>query len=359
MKYCIYLLFFFVFLILPSNVLADGEETLEVQVIRVISEENSVQELEALVIKGSLTGQVVLLQNNIAQTVQTQKFIPNDKLLVYYTSDSNGNDLFYISESVRRESLFELWILFCIVVIAITGIWGITSILGMAYSFFVIFAFILPQILAGHNPIFIAILGATAIIPVTFYLSHGISIKTTSAVIGTIIALIITGVLAAYFIHDTKLTGFASEEAGFLQDAGQGIINIKGLLLAGIIIGALGALDDVTVSQSSIVFEIASTLKKKNAKNLYMRAMKVGKDHISSAVNTLILVYTGAALPLLLLFINNPHPFSEVVNYEIIAEEIVRTLVGSIGLILAVPITTAIACLWVTKNQNKNEQINP
>ena len=147
------------------------------------------------------------------------------------------------------------------------------------------------------------------------------------------------------FVESAQLTGFASEEAGFLQTIKQGSVNIKGLLLAGIIIGVLGVLDDITISQSAIVFQLKETNEKLGFFELYKRAMNVGQDHISSMVNTLVLVYTGAALPLLLLFIDNPHPFSEIVNYEIIADEVVRTLVGSIGLILAVPITTVIASL--------------
>jgi len=161
--------------------------------------------------------------------------------------------------------------------------------------------------------------------------------------------LIITGVLAGFFVESAKLTGFASEEAGFLQIARGGTINIKGLLLAGIIISTLGVLDDVTVSQSSIVNQLKETDKNLSFEKLYQRAMKVGQDHISSMVNTLVLVYTGAALPLFLLFIDNPHPFLEVINYEIVADEIVRTLVGSIGLILAVPITTFIAAMTLEK----------
>jgi len=182
-----------------------------------------------------------------------------------------------------------------------------------------------------------------AIIPATFFLSHGFNKKTWIAIGGTLIALIITGVLADIFVEGAKLTGFASEEAGFLQAHKLGLINIKGLLLAGIIIGVLGVLDDITVSQSAIVQQLKEANSKLKAGELYKKAMSVGKDHIASMVNTLILVYTGAALPLLLLFIDNPHPFSDIINYEIIADEVVRTLVGSIGLMLAVPITTFIA----------------
>lgn len=123
----------------------------------------------------------------------------------------------------------------------------------------------------------------------------------------------------------------------------QGNLNMKGILLAGIVIGALGVLDDITISQAAIVDELAKTANLTKAKDLYTRSMVIGKDHITSMVNTLVLAYTGASLPLLLIFTNNPHPFMEIINYELIAEEIIRTLVGSIGLILAVPITTMIA----------------
>jgi len=204
--------------------------------------------------------------------------------------------------------------------------------------------------LAGGNPIQIAIIGSLFIIPLTFYLSHGFNKKTTVAIIGTLIALVITGILANVFVEISKLTGFASENAAFLQVARGGTVNIRGLLLAGIIIGVLGVLDDITVSQSAVIFQLKKANPKLKQFDLYKKAMDVGQDHISSMVNTLILVYTGAAMPLLLLFINNPHPFSEVINYEIVADEIVRTLVGSIGLILAVPITTIIASVAVEKD---------
>jgi uncharacterized membrane protein len=230
------------------------------------------------------------------------------------------------------------------------GKWqGATSLVGMGLSFLVIFKFILPKISAGSDPVQIAILGSLVIIPATFILSHGLNKKTGIAIAGTLIALIITGVLAKAFVEAAKLTGFASEEAGFLQAYKPDLINIKGLLLAGIIIGVLGVLDDITVSQSAIVEQLKEANPRLKAGELYKKAMTVGKDHIASMVNTLVLVYTGAALPLLLLFVDNPHPFSEIVNYEIIADEVVRTLVGSIGLMLAVPITTFIAVVAADK----------
>lgn len=351
-------LFFFLF----SKVLAQegGEETLEATVVEILEEkeiqpEHSdekqlYQRLELLVTKGSLKDKKIVIESGSIPMANLQKYEVGNKVIVSYSKDFEGKDSYYITDYIRRGSLFWLFAIFVILVAVVAKWRGLSSLLGMGASFFVIFKFILPKISAGSDPIQIAIIGSLFIIPITFYLSHGFNKKTTVAVIGTVVALIITGILAGIFVEAAKLTGFASEEAGFLQVAKQGLVNIKGLLLAGIIIGVLGVLDDVTVSQSAIVFQLKQANSKIKPGELYKRAMDVGKDHIASMVNTLILVYTGAALPLLLLFIDNPHPFSEVINYEIIADEIVRILVGSIGLVLAVPITTFIASLVAKKH---------
>lgn len=333
------------------------EENLEGVVVRVVEEKevgtetetHLYQELKILITKGSLKDRTITVKNGEFALANIPRYEEGDRLVVNYTKDLEGSDVFFIADYVRRNALLWLFIIFTILAIVVGKVWGITSILGMGFSFLIIFKFILPQIINGANPVLIAIVGSAFIIPVTFYLSHGFNNKTHIAIVGTIISLIITGVLAATFVEISKLTGFASEEAGFLQFEKGGLINMRGLLLAGIIIGTLGILDDVTVSQSAIVFQLREANKKLKFGRLYSQAMKVGHDHVSSMVNTLVLVYTGAAMPLLLLFINNPRPFSEIINYEIIADEIVRTLVGSIGLILAVPITTFLAAYYFKK----------
>ncbi len=361
---------FFTFIILITTlfftnktVLAEsGAETLEATVTKILEEKEVelgfsdekqfYQELELYITKGSLKHNKIVVKSGDIPVSNLPRYKVNDRLLVNYEHDLDGNDFFLITDYVRRRPLFILFILF-IVSVSIIAKWrGISSVLGMIVSFLIIFSFILPRIDAGANPVQTAILGSLLIIPATFYLSHGLNKKTTSAVLGTVIALVITGTLALIFVNMAQLSGFASEEAGFLQVAKQGSINIKGLLLAGIIIGILGVLDDVTISQSAIVFQLKNIDSKLNISQLYKRAMDVGQDHISSMVNTLILVYTGASLPLLLLFINNPHPFTEIINYEIIADEIIRTLIGSIGLILAVPITTIIASILVSQKKS-------
>lgn len=327
------------------------ENISEEKVIEVGGNSQLYQKLELLVTKGSLKNKKIEIENGNIPAANNPKFKVGDEVVINRSRGIDGNDLFYITDFVRRWPLLWLFVVFAVLVVFI-GRWkGVSSLIGLGVSFAVIFLFILPQILAGQDPILISIIGSLAIIPATFYLSHGLNRKTTVAILGTLSALIITGVLAGIFVEAVKLSGFAQEEASFLQVAKQGVINIKGLLLAGIIIGVLGVLDDITVSQASVVEQLKKASSELKGWDLYNRAMAVGRDHIASMVNTLVLVYTGAAMPLLLLFVNNPYPFSEVINYEIIAEEVLRTLVGSIGLILAVPITSYIA-VAVMKGKN-------
>lgn len=339
------------------------EETLEGKIIKITgqrritpsnnSKEQLYQQLEIQITRGSKIGKTINLESGDAYQGSNTLYKVGNEVVIAYAEDSTGGETYLITDYVRRTPLLALFLIF-VVVTVIIGKWkGLSSILGMGVSFMVILRFILPSIYSGSDPVTIAILGSLAIIPVTFFLSHGFNRKTLVAIVGTLISLIVTGILATLFVEATKLTGFASEEAGFLNVFKEGTINIKGLLLAGIIIGVLGVLDDITISQSAIVQELKLANPELKAKELYSKAMSVGKDHIASMVNTLILVYTGAALPLLLLFVDNPRPFSELINYEIIADEVVRTLVGSIGLVLAVPITTFIASYAINNHQNK------
>jgi uncharacterized membrane protein len=308
------------------------------------------QELKVLIVKGSLADKEVIIEVGNIPLVGQPKYKAGDEVLISYSHDFEGKEVFYITEFVRRKPLVWLFFLFVILAVVV-GKWrGLSSLLGLGISFLVIFTFILPQIYAGRDPVFIAIVGSLLIIPFTFYLSHGFNKKTTMAMMGTFIALVITGLLAKFFIEVTKLTGYASEEAAFLYVAKEGV-NIRGLILAGIIIGTLGVLDDITISQAAIAQQLRAANPKISHKEQFWRAMDVGRDHIASMINTLVLVYTGAALPLLLLFTTNSHPFTEVINYEVIAEEIIRTLVGSIGLIAAVPITTFLAVNFIAKTK--------
>ncbi|MFH2118113.1 MAG: YibE/F family protein [Candidatus Paceibacterota bacterium] len=257
-----------------------------------------------------------------------------------------------ITDYLRRPALFQLSLLFAVLVIAVGRWWGIRSLLSLAISFAIIFGMILPAIMSGSNPLLITLLGSALIIPFTFYLSHGFNKKTHVAIAGTLISLLLAGLLAVAFVDQAHLTGFASEEAGFLSVLTSNSIDLRGLLLAGIIISLLGTLDDITVSQSSFVEQLKESNPKISFKELFSRAMKVGQDHISSMVNTLILVYAGASLPLLLLFLDANATPDQILNLEIVADEVVRTLVGSIGIVLAAPITTLLATSIFIKPKN-------
>ncbi len=310
------------------------------------------QKLELVVTKGSSPGQHLTVENGNIPISNEVVYKVGDQVVVTIPADPDGTGVLYISDYVRRTPVYVLFIIFIVLSVLIGRERGLTALFGMGISFLVIFRFILPQILAGWDPIMVVIFASLVIVPITFYISHGLNRKTTAAIIGTLVSISITGILAGAFVQSAKLTGTASEEASYLALVNRNAINFQGLLFASILIAVLGILNDVTISQSAIVAQLKQVSQTFSFQQLYFRAMSVGKDHIASMINTLILVYVGGALPLLLLFVNTSRSFWNVINYEIVAEEIVKTLVVSSGLILAVPITTLIACIFVTKDDN-------
>lgn len=350
-------LFFVLMLGLAKPSLA-YEESAIVKVMDVVEEKEMdfdgikqpYQLLEAVVIEGENVGETIYISNGEYLAANVRSYQAGDKLVVGLEKIEGEVDYYYIVDFVRTGALTKLVVIFVVVTLVVAKWRGLWSMIAMVVSFGIIFKFILPNILAGANPIMVAVGGALAIVPVTFYMSHGLNKKTTVAVVATIITLIITGILAVVFVEMSKLTGLAAEEAGFVVSEMGDKINLKNLLLAGIIVGVLGVLDDVTVSQAGVV-EKLSQAGGMDKYEVYKKAMEMGRDHIASMVNTLILVYAGASLPLLLLFVNNPHPFAEIINYEVVADEIVRTMVGSIGLVLAVPIATVLATVWFEKGK--------
>lgn len=342
-----------------QSAFAYGDESfqsIKARVTKIIEEKKiSVMDKEQLYQKLELELQsdkkLIIIENGNLPLANIVKYKVNDNVLVNISTSPDGNQEYFITDFVRSSALILLSILFVVLLIAVAKWKGLFSLLGVFFTFIVVFAFVLPRLLAGDNPIIVAIGASLVIIPVSFYIAHGFNKKTTVAIIGSVISLILTVILASIFTQIGHLTGLSSEEAGMLS-LDRSNLNMKGILLAGIVVGVLGVLDDITISQAAIVDELANTAKLTKAQDLYSRAMIIGKDHISSMVNTLILAYAGASLPLLLIFTNNPHPFSEIINYEMIAEEIIRTLIGSIGLIIAVPITTIIAASWYQKKFN-------
>jgi uncharacterized membrane protein len=252
-----------------------------------------------------------------------------------------------LTDFERRGPMLFLAIAFALLVVVFGRLRGALSLAGLAASLAIVLVFVVPAILDGTSPLVVALVGSLAIMLVTIALAHGTGPKSLAAMLGTAVSLALTVLLAVTFGELTHLTGLSSEEAFILQ-TGAGV-SLDGLLLAGIVIGALGVLDDVTVSQASTVLALRSANPALGFRPLSGLAMRVGRDHVSATVNTLVLAYVGASLPILLVFSSGALPLSEVVNLELIAKEIVATLVGSIGLIAAVPITTALAALLAVR----------
>ena len=341
------------------------EEIFEAKVLEILEQKETIREdgsksiLQKLKLKG-LEGkwkdQEIIFDGTEVDVIAKNLYKKGNKVLVSHSQDGDGNDYYYVTDFVRRENLYFLAVIF-VLIILITGKWrGFRALLGLIFSFFIILKIIIPQILNGHNALFISLTSALLIIFVSTYLVYGLNKKSTIAILGTFAGIAIVGFFSILFTNLTKLAGFAEEETIYLVGLTGGNINLQGLLLAGFIVGALGVLDDITVSQVSTVQEIHGTDPSLTRLAIYKKAMRVGVDHIASMVNTLFLAYAGAALPLLLLFSFKQPPFltfSQIINHEIIATEIVRTLVGSIGLALAVPITTFLAAYFY-KNKNLN-----
>ena len=247
-----------------------------------------------------------------------------------------------IRDLERTRPMLLLVALFVLAVVAFGRWQGVRSLLGLGLSFLVIVGFVVPAILRGRSPVPVALVGAMAIMLVSLYLAHGPGRKTTAAVVGTALALGLTAALAAAFVGVAALTGLASEDALNASFAVGGL-SLRGLLLAGIILGGLGVLDDVTVSQASLVFELRRADPAAGFGELVRGSLAVGRDHVAATVNTLFLAYVGASLPLLVLFVTSGDAFGTVATAEAVAVEVVRTLCGSVGLIAAVPLTTVLA----------------
>lgn len=311
-----------------------------------------VQELELVITSGEKKGQTIKIHNENVPVANMREYSVGDKLVVY---NQAGTENYTVADVVRRPALG--WLLAIFVVAALlVGQWqGLTSLIGLAVSFVLIFFWIVPRIGAGANPITMVILGCSVIIPVMFVLAHGWNKTTLVAIIATLLAMMFTGGLIVLFVHWSRLTGLASEEAGFLLAMNPGLLDFKNLLIAGMLFATLGVLDDVTISQAAIVAQLHEADPTLDFWRLYAGASKIGRDHIASMINTLILVYAGASFPLLLLFNQSSESLSLVLNYELIADEVVRTLTGSIGLIMAVPLTTLLACLVEVKSGKKKK----
>ncbi|WP_079132219.1 YibE/F family protein, partial [Streptomyces nanshensis] len=282
----------------------------------------------------------------------TRTYTAGQDVVVAYAANAPRELRYSVIDVDRDFPMALLAGVFALFVVLVGRLRGVLALVGLAVSFAVLSLFILPAILQGSNPLLVAVVGGSAIMLATLYLCHGLSARTSVAVIGTLISLLLIGVLGSVFIGWAHLTGNTDDQTSLVHGLYPGI-GIQGLLLAGVLIGSLGVLDDVTVTQTSAVWELKEADPGAGWRKLYTSAMRIGRDHIASVVNTLVLAYAGAALPLLLLFSIARSGVTTVATSEVVAEEIVRTLVGSIGLVASVPVTTLLAALVVSSDRRR------
>lgn len=286
----------------------------------------------------------------VVQPDQSRQLHEGEKVVVAYEPSAPRNLQYSVTDVNRRVPMTVLAGIFALAVVVVGRLRGLMALVALAVSFLVLTFFILPGILQGSNPLLVAVVGASAIMLIALYMCHGLSARTSVAVLGTLISLVLIGLLGSVFIDWASLTGNTDDNTGLIHGLYPSI-DMSGLLLAGVIIGSLGVLDDVTVTQTSAVWELHEANPTMGWRGLYRAGIRIGRDHIASVVNTLVLAYAGAALPLLLLFSIAQSSVGTVANSELVAEEIVRTLVGSIGLVASVPVTTALAALVVAADR--------
>ncbi|TPQ16103.1 YibE/F family protein [Streptomyces sporangiiformans] len=286
----------------------------------------------------------------IVQPDASRQLSQGQKVIVAYAPDAPKDLQYSVTDADRKLPMALLAGIFALAVVVVGRMRGVMALIALAVSFLILTFFILPAILQGSNPLVVAVVGASAIMLIALYMCHGLSARTSVAVLGTLLSLLLIGLLGSSFIGWSALTGNTDDNTGLIHGLYPNI-DMSGLLLAGVIIGSLGVLDDVTVTQTSAVWELHEANPAMGWRGLYRAGIRIGRDHIASVVNTLVLAYAGAALPLLLLFSIAQSSVGTVANSELVAEEIVRTLVGSIGLVASVPVTTALAALVVSADR--------
>lgn len=328
-------------------------EILSLQTIPIDGQDYYVQEVRVKP-DSSDVQQVLIIGSEFQPLNENQKLSVGSRVILSEQPTMENQTELVINDVYRIPVLVTLGVLFVLLVIMIGGRQGAFSILGMAFSLLVLISFIVPRILSGENPFFITLIGATVTSTITMYVSHGFKRQTHIALLSMLICLGFAALLSTSVVQAGRFVGLGSEDAVYLQFGTTQKINLQGLLLAGIILGTLGILDDITLAQTSVIEQLRAVNKKLGFSELYSRGLEVGKDHVASLVNTLIFAYAGTSLPLFLLFtLYRTQPTWVILNSEIIAEEIIRTLVGSIALVMAVPITTMIAAYWIVKKRAK------
>jgi len=297
--------------------------------------------LECLVAEfSSQSGELLHTQGFPGDSAQPE-FEVGDSVFLSVIQGEDGSDLYQYADRDRSLLIGAVALLFAGAVVGLGRMRGVAALAGLAISLLILLGFIVPAIIAGRDAVLVALVGGSAIVLVALYLAHGYTPLTHVAAVGAFAALALTTALSWAVVGLAHFTGLASEESFYLLLIPG--FDLSGLLLAGVVLGAIGALDDVTVTQASAVWEVRQANTALGRSELFASGLRVGRDHIASTVNTLLLAYAGAAMPLLILFSLSRQPLSAVASSEVVAVEIVRTLVGSTGLVAAVPVTTWLA----------------
>jgi uncharacterized membrane protein len=305
----------------------------------------TVQTLRVQLLSGSKEGEVVRLDNDLAVLAK------GDQIFVDRLVAIDGTEYYQFKDVERRPQLLYLTGFFIVLVLVFAGWQGMRAIGSLVLSIAAIVFLLVPALLNGYSPVLASLGIAAVILAATLFLTHGINPRSVIAYIGTMTAVAVTCVVSLVSVSSMRLTGFASDASVFLNFSTGGTLDFAGLLLGSIIIGLLGVLDDVSITQASVVQELRAANSGLSWRELYARALRVGRDHVGSLVNTLALAYVGAALPLVLLFARADSALALTLNQEVVAVELVRIIVGSIGLILAVPFTTVLAA-WYFKDKH-------
>jgi len=335
--------------VLAQEVTDSYQGTFKARVLEITGEESravfdttyQIQFLSAELLEGPDAGNIVSVENDFQELSIGDRFYANHHIF------DGGAGTYNVINVARQGALLVLVGIFVCVVV-LFGRWqGVRSIVALAASFAAIMLILIPGILAGWAPLVASFLVAAVILFAAIFFTHGFNRESLVAYSGTMMAVVLAGLFAVFSVHITKLSGFAAEEAIYLNFNTGGTLNFTALLLGAFIIGFLGVLDDIAVTQSAVVTELYGANPDMTGREVFTRAMRVGREHVGALVNTLVLAYTGASMPLLLFFSDAQASFSSTVNLEIFATEIVRIIVGSIGLILTVPIVTFLAVKYL------------
>lgn len=295
------------------------------------------------------------IQVNTTSAIYKSGIEPGQRVMIYRVPTLDGQANYQFADFARTAPVVFFAVLFLLVTVAVALRRGLLSVVSLGWAAFIMVGFLFPALIAGSNPILVTLIGSSAIMFVVLYFTHGFNARTTTALLGTLFGLILAAVLSSVVVEWAHLTGVASEEDYTLQAAAPDM-TLTAVVLSGMIIAALGGLNDVTITQASAVWELADD-PRKTAPQIFRQAMRIGRDHVASTVYTIVFATAGASMAVLLLLAMYDRPLYTTIMTEQFAVEILRTLVGAIALTLAMPLTTGIGALLVSRRGGSGDEL--